>query len=66
MTAIAAAGKRLPRGWTDLGRQLVIWFAFLGAYQIARGIADRDPAAAISNGLKVIDIGAAHANRCSS
>ena len=61
MTAIAAAGKRLPRGWTDLGRQLLIWFGFLAAYQIARGIADRDPAATISNGLKVMDI-ERHAN----
>jgi membrane-associated phospholipid phosphatase len=57
MTAIAAAGKRfLPRGWIDLGRQLLIWFGFLAAYQLARGIADRDPAAAFTNGLKVIDI----------
>ncbi len=57
MTAIAAAGKRfLPRGWTDLGRQLAIWFGFLAAYQIARGVADRNPTAAFSNGLKVIDI----------
>jgi membrane-associated phospholipid phosphatase len=57
MTAIAAAGKRyLPCGWVDLGRQLVIWFGFLAAYQVARGIADRDPTAAFSNGLKVIDI----------
>jgi membrane-associated phospholipid phosphatase len=57
MTAIAAAGRRyLPCGWIDLGRQLLIWFGFLAAYQLARGIADRDPAAAFTNGLKVIDI----------
>lgn len=52
-----AAGRRvLPRGWADFGRQLAIWFGFLFAYQIARGIADRDPTRAFANGLKVIDI----------
>jgi membrane-associated phospholipid phosphatase len=33
----------------------VIWLGFLGAYQVARGVADRNPAAAFENGLKVID-----------
>ncbi len=62
MTAIAAAGQRyLPRGWLDLGRQFLIWFGFLAAYQVARGFAGRDPAAAFTNGLKVIDI-ERHAN----
>jgi membrane-associated phospholipid phosphatase len=56
MTAVAAAGRRvLPRGWTHLGLQLAIWFGFLLAYQIARGLADRDPARAFANGLRVID-----------
>ena len=61
MTAFAAAGRRLPRGWGDLARQLLIWFGFLIAYQFARGIADRNPAAAFANGLRVIDI-ERHAN----
>jgi membrane-associated phospholipid phosphatase len=56
MTAVAAVGRRLPRGWGDLGLQVVIWFGFLAAYQVARGVADRDPARAFENGLKVIDI----------
>jgi membrane-associated phospholipid phosphatase len=56
MTAVAAVGRRLPRGWSDLGLQVVIWFGFLAAYQVARGVADRDPARAFENGLKVIDI----------
>jgi membrane-associated phospholipid phosphatase len=56
VTALAAAGRRaLPRGYADLGRQLAIWFGFLLAYQVARGVADRDPARAFQNGLKVID-----------
>jgi membrane-associated phospholipid phosphatase len=32
----------------------VIWFGFLFAYQLARGVADRNPARAFDNGLKVI------------
>jgi membrane-associated phospholipid phosphatase len=57
MTAIVTAGRRhLPRGWADLGLQLAIWFGFLGLYQIARGIADRNPTRAFENGLGVIRI----------
>jgi hypothetical protein len=55
MTTLVAAGRRvLPRGWSDLARQLAIWFGFLFAYQAARGIADRNPPKAFDNGLKVI------------
>jgi membrane-associated phospholipid phosphatase len=54
-TAVVAAGRRfLPRGWGDFARQLVIWFGFFFVYQLARGVADRDPAKAFANGLKVI------------
>src|ERR687885_1237625 len=57
MTAVAAAGRRvLPRGWTDFARQLVIWFGFVFAYQIVRGIVDRNPTKAFDNGLKVISL----------
>src|SRR4029453_7630865 len=57
MTAIVQAGRRhLPRGWADLGLQLAIWFGFLGLYQVARGIADRNPTQAFENGLGVIRI----------
>lgn len=57
MTALAVAGRRfLPRGWTDLGCQLLIWFGFLLAYQVARGVADRNPTRAFSNGLAVIRV----------
>jgi PAP2 superfamily len=55
VTAVVAAGRRfLPRGWTDLGIQLAIWFGFFFAYQAARGIADRNPARAFWNGWRVI------------
>jgi membrane-associated phospholipid phosphatase len=55
--AFAAAGRRyLPRGYLDFARQLLIWFGFLFAYQIARGLADRDPTRAFANGWRVIDL----------
>jgi membrane-associated phospholipid phosphatase len=57
VTAFAAIGRRyLPRGWSDLARQLLIWFGFLLVYQLARGVADRDPTKAFSNGLGVIHL----------
>jgi len=56
MTAmVAVVGRRyLPRGWGDLVRQLAIWFGFVLIYQVARGIADRDPVRAFDNGIWVI------------
>jgi membrane-associated phospholipid phosphatase len=57
MSAAVAAGRRvLPRGYADFARQLLIWFGFLFAYQIARGVADRDPTKAFANGWRVIDL----------
>ena len=57
MTAAIAAGRRLfPRGYADCGYQLLIWFGFLAAYQVARGVADRDPTRAFANGWRVIDV----------
>src|SRR5438874_13826321 len=57
MTAAIAAGRRfLPRGYADFGRQLLIWFGFLAAYQVARGLADRNPTRAFDNGWRVIDL----------
>ncbi|MBD0349434.1 MAG: inositol phosphorylceramide synthase [Thermoleophilia bacterium] len=58
MTAHASSVPRRlpPRGWGDLAFQVSLWIGFLLAYQVARGIADRNPAKAFENGLKVIDI----------
>ena len=57
MTAAVTAGRRfLPRGYLDFLRQLLIWFGFLLAYQVARGVADRDPTRAFANGWAVIDL----------
>ena len=50
----AAAGRHLPRGWRDLGLQIAIWFGFLAAYQVARGLADRTAGEAVANGLRVV------------
>ena len=61
MTSVVAAGRRhLPRGYADLGRQLVIWFGFLLFYQVARGLADRNPAKAFANGFRVVDFEQRH------
>ncbi len=57
MTAAIAAGRRyLPRGYADFAYQVLIWFGFLLAYQVARGMADRDPSRAFANGWAVIDL----------
>ena len=44
-----------PRGPADFALQLGIWFGFLAAYQIARGVADRDVPQAFANGQWLID-----------
>jgi membrane-associated phospholipid phosphatase len=54
-SVVVDVGRRyLPRGWSDLGRQVAIWLGFLLAYQVARGVADRNPEQAIANGLRVV------------
>ena len=44
----------MPRGWGDFGRQLLIWFGFAVLYQLARGLADRNPSKAFANGYRVV------------
>jgi hypothetical protein len=56
MKAVVAVGRRhLPHGWSDLARQMAIWLGFALAYQVARGVADRDPTRAFANAIRVID-----------
>jgi PAP2 superfamily len=56
VTSVAAAERRLPpRGWLDLFRQVLIWFGFVLAYQLVRGVADRSPTVAFENAREVID-----------
>jgi membrane-associated phospholipid phosphatase len=54
-TPIARLSRALPRGWRDFGLQLGIWFGFLGAYQLARGVAGHDVVQAFENGRLIID-----------
>lgn len=57
MTAVAQAGRRiLPKGWTDFGFQVAIWLGFYFSYQAVRSLADRDPAKAFLNGVRVIGL----------
>jgi membrane-associated phospholipid phosphatase len=57
MTAtLAAASRRLPRGWPHLALQFGLWIGFYFAYQAARGLADRGGVtAAFANGQWIID-----------
>lgn len=51
----ARPGHAFPRGWKDFALQLGIWFGFLFAYQIVRGVVDQDPLGAFQNGRLLID-----------
>ena len=56
MTAFVAAGRRvLPRGWAHFWAQVAIWVGFYLSYLGVRSVADRNPATAFLNGLRVID-----------
>jgi hypothetical protein len=56
VTTVVAAGRRvLPRGYLDLGRQVVIWLGFYFGYLAVRGLVDRNPTRAVLNGINVID-----------
>ncbi len=48
--------RAFPRGLGDFGLQVGIWLAFLLAYQLARGVADRSAAEAFANGRVVIEL----------
>ena len=54
MTSYAEA-RWLPRGWAHLAFQFALWFGFYGAYQVARGAADREVGEAFWNGTLVIE-----------
>ncbi len=47
---VEAAHRRLPRGVGHLGVQVLVWIAFFFAYNITRGLADRNVSAAFENG----------------
>jgi membrane-associated phospholipid phosphatase len=60
MNALRAPLRRIdramPRGLGDFFLQLGIWFGFLFAYQLARGIADLGAEHAFDNGRLLIDL----------
>jgi membrane-associated phospholipid phosphatase len=47
---VATAHERLPRGVGHLGVQILVWVGFYFAYNITRGLADRNVTAAFENG----------------
>jgi membrane-associated phospholipid phosphatase len=52
----ATVDRRLPRGAAHLALQFAFWIGFYVAYQLARGVADRDGVAtAFANGEWIID-----------
>jgi len=56
MGRVVALGRRvLPRGWRDFAFQVALWVGFSFTYLVVRSLADRNPAEAFGNGLKVID-----------
>ena len=58
MTAATATERRvLPRGWGDLFLQLGIWFGFLAAYQVVRGIADRPVVITVGRASRHVPVG---------
>jgi PAP2 superfamily len=58
VSSVVAVGRRhLPRGWSDLGLQLAIWFGFAAGYQVVRGIVDqRPPEVAFQHGYRVLQL----------
>jgi membrane-associated phospholipid phosphatase len=52
----ARLGKAFPRGWKDFALQLGVWFGFILAYQVVRGIADHDVVQAFVNGRSLIGV----------
>jgi membrane-associated phospholipid phosphatase len=51
---VGEADRRLPRGTTHLCLQFLIWVAFYFAYNITRGLADRNVSAAFDNGEWIV------------
>ena len=51
--AVGRADRSLPRGVTHLCLQLLLWIGFYFAYNITRGLADRDVSRAFENGREI-------------
>jgi hypothetical protein len=55
-TLVHTIGSRLPHGWRDLFRQIVLFVAAYQGYEVVRGIADSHSAVAIANGTHIIHL----------
>jgi hypothetical protein len=53
---VHTVGRRLPHGWRDLFRQIILFLGAYQGYQVVRGIADSHPAAAMANGSHIIHL----------
>ena len=53
---VHSVGRRLPHGWRDLFRQIILFVGAYQGYEVARGIADSHPASAMSNGMHIIHL----------
>src|SRR5256714_12921491 len=53
---VQSLGRRLPNGWPDLFRQIVLFVAAYQGYQVVRGIADSHPSTALANGTHIIHL----------
>lgn len=53
--ALATVGSRLPKGWTDFGRQIGILVSVDLAYTFVRGVVDSERGIAMVHGQQVID-----------
>ena len=53
--ALATVGSRLPKGWTDFGRQIAILVSVDLAYTMVRGLVSSEQGIAMTHGLQVID-----------
>jgi membrane-associated phospholipid phosphatase len=55
MRVLSAIESRLPKGWGDLGRQVLILVGVDLAYTAVRGVADGERSVAMANGQQVIE-----------
>ena len=57
MVRLVALGRQiLPRGWAHFGGQLALWLGFYVSYLVVRSDIDQNPAKAMANGWKVIQL----------
>ncbi len=53
---ISYIGSRLPRGWSDLFLQLLLFFGVYQGYQVVRGLSQGKDALAFANADRIVDL----------